>query len=597
MAIRLDARIEVPAVRLGDAAWNVVQWLFLALIVAVIFAPILMVVLSAFNTGPSLGSFKFGLENWSAAWSDAQLVRALGYTATIVGLRGALGFVIAIPLAWLVARTDMPFARLIEFGFWIAFFMPSVAYIQGWTFLLEGYRGLVNVWISRLFGSSPFDVFNFWGIIWVHLMSQNVSALFVLLVLGFRNMDSSMEDAARMSGASRSRVLRDITLPLSRPLLAMLVVVAIIRGMQSYEVEAVLGQPVGIQVYSTLLVQMLNSEPPRLAEGAALSILILASILPLIVFQRLYVGRRQYATIGSKMRTESVKLGAWRWAAFAIVFVILTLQTVVPFFSVLAGSFMVRWGYFSIPEPWTMRHWATVFDNDQVVSAFVSTLELGFSSGIAAAALCFAIAYIVVRTRFAGRSVLEFASWLPWSVPGVLLSLGLLSAVLAVPTLRFLHGTLAILVVAIVMFCFPLGVQLLKSGLMQVNSELEEVSTVCGSGRLGTQWRINVPLLAPMLVAVGLITFVTAVNEISGVVLLASTNVRTLALLSLDYLTGTHTDRETAAVLTTMMTLLCVGVALVARSFGISLGAGATKAPLHSSSTSELGEKALSHGE
>lgn len=574
MAVQLDARTELPSVRLGNIANRALQCLFPGLIVCVIFAPILMIILSAFNAEPSLSRFKFGIESWSEAWSDAQLIRALGYTAAVVSMRAVLGFAIAIPLAWLVARTDMPGTRWIEFGFWVAFFMPSMAYIQGWTFLLEGYRGLINVWISRLFGSSPFDIFNFWGIIWVHLMSQNVSALFVLLVLGFRNMDSGMEDAARMSGASRSRVLRDITLPLSRPLLAMLVVVAIIRGMQSYEVEAVLGQPVGIQVYSTLLVQMLNSEPPRLAEGAALSLLILASILPLIVFQRLYVGRRQYTTIGSKMRIEPVKLGAWRWVAFAVVSVVLIFQTVVPFFSVVAGSLMVRWGYFWIPAPWTLRHWTTVFDNDQVVSAFVHTLELGIASGIAAAVLCFGIAYIVVRTQFAGRSMLEFSSWLPWSVPGVLLSLGLLSAVLAVPPLRFLHGTLLILVIAIVMFSFPLGVQLLKSGLMQVNRELEEVSNVCGSGRLATQWRINVPLLAPMLIAVGLITFVTAVNEISGVVLLASTDMRTLSLLSLDYLTGTHTDRETAAVLTTIMTMLCVAVALFARSFGISLGGG-----------------------
>jgi len=81
-----------------------------------------------------------------------------------------------------------------------------------------------------------------------------------------------------------------------------------------------------------------------------------------------------------------------------------------------------------------------------------------------------------------------------------------------------------------------------------------------------------------MLVAVGLITFVTAVNEISGVVLLAATNVRTLALLSLDYLTGIQPEKEVAAVLTTIMTVLCIGVALIARSFGISLGADAAVA-------------------
>ncbi len=579
----LGATVGRPMLRLGDAGRRGLQWLFLAVIVAIIFTPIAMVTLSAFNVSGSFGGFTFGLRNWSSAWSDGQIVRALEYTVAFVGLRAVLGFAIAIPLAWLVSRTDMPGSRWIEFGFWIAFFMPSMAYVQGWIFLLEAYRGLLNVWITRLFGSSPFDIYNFWGIIWVHLMSQNVSALFVLLVLGFRNMDSSLEEAARISGSSRWRVLRDITLPLSRPLIATLIVLAVIRGMQSYEVEAVLGQPAGIQVYSTLLVQMLNSDPPRLGEGAALSMLILAVIIPLIVLQRLYVGGRDYTTISSKMRLAPVQLGAMRWVAFAIVVVILLFQTLVPFLSVLASTFMVRWGYFFIPEPWTLRRWETVFENDQVVAALVNTLKLGIASGVVAAALCFAVAYVLVRTRFAGRSALEFASWLPWSIPGVLLSLGLLSAVLAVPPLRVLHGTIVILVVAIVMFSFPLSVQLLKSGLMQVNRELEEASIVCGAGRLGTQWRVNVPLLTPMLVAIGLMTFVTAVNEISGVVLLASTDTRTLSLLSLDYLTGIQPEKEVAAVLATMMTVLCIGVALAARGLGITLGTNA-RAPIKGSS-------------
>jgi iron(III) transport system permease protein len=568
-----EAGIGRPGIGAGLRLGTIVQWIFFLAVAAIIAAPIAMVVLGAVNVADALHGFRFGFGNWTAAWSDPSIGAALRNTVSIVAMRAIFGFVIAIPLAWLVARTNIPGARWLEFGFWVAYFMPSLAFIQGWVFLLEGQRGLLNHWIEAWIGPSPFDVYSYWGIIWVHLMSQNVSALFIFLALGFRNMDSNMEEAARIAGASKWKVLRDITLPLSRPLIAMLIAVAIIRGLQSYEVEAVLGTPAGIQVYSTLMVQMLNDEPPRIAQGSALSMLILAAILPLILLQRLYVGRRQYATVSGKMRLALIGLGRMRWVAFAIVLTMVLLQTLVPFVSVVASSMMVRWGFFSIPSPWTLARWKTVFDNDQFVASLLNTLTIGLIAGILASVLCFAIAYILVRTRFTARAALDFASWLPWAVPGVLLSLGLLTLVLAIPPLRVLHGSLAVLVLAIVMFGFPLGVNLLKSGLMQVNTELEEASTVCGSGRLRTQWRINVPILAPMLIAVGLMTFVTAVNEISGVVLLASTNVRTLALLSLDYLTGVQTEKETAAVLTTIMTVLCVGVALVARSFGISIGA------------------------
>ena len=95
--------------------------------------------------------------------------------------------------------------------------------------------------------------------------------------------------------------------------------VAIIRGLQSYEVEQVLGQPVGIDVYSTLVVKMLASEPPRIPEGAALSTFVLLCLVPLIFLQRSYVGRRQYTTVTGKMRAGPVDLGRWRWPACAAV--------------------------------------------------------------------------------------------------------------------------------------------------------------------------------------------------------------------------------------------------------------------------------------
>lgn len=550
-------------------------WLFFIGISALILAPIAMVVVAGFDAAAPTQPVRLSLENWRQAWADPEVVNAMKYTVEIVVTRGVLGFLIALPLAWVVARTNVPGAQWLEFGFWVSFFMPSLAFIEGWIFLLEGRTGLVNQWLQMLpfIKESPIDVYSFWGIIFVHLMSQNVSALFVLLVLGFRNMDPGLEESARTCGASRWNMLRQITLPLSRPLITMLIVLAIIRGMQSFEIERVLGLPVGINVYATLVVNMLSSEPPRIPEGTAMSTFVLMCLIPLAVIQRLYVGRRQYTTVASKMRSGLINLGRrGRWVAFSLIATLLCLMTIVPLFSIITGSLMKRWGYFSIASPWTFDNWHTVLTDSTFLASLINTLVVGLCAGFAAACLTFLIAYMLVRTRFRARGLLDFTSWLPWAIPGVLLSLGLVTIVLAVPPFRVLYGTLLMLVVAIMLFGFPLGVQLMKSGLLQVSRELEEVSTVCGSEWLGTQRRINVPILTPMLIAVGLMTFVTAVNEVSAVVLLASTSTRTLSLLSLGFLTGNFPSKESAAVVTTIMVSLCVGVALVARLFGLRLG-------------------------
>ena len=570
-ALSLPRPVAVPALRWHS--W--LQWLFLGAVIVLVAAPIAMVVLAGFDVALPGQPPRLGLGNWRSAWADPNVVRALRWTAEIVLTRGVLGFAIALPIAWAVARTNIPGAQWLEFGFWVSFFMPSLAFIEGWIFLLEGHTGLINQWIQVLpfVKESPIDVYSFWGIVFVHLMSQNVSALFVLLVLGFRNMDPGLEESARTCGASRFNMLRQITLPLSRPLITTLVVLAIIRGMQSFEIERVLGLPVGIDVYATLVVKMLASEPPRIPEGTAMSTFLLFCLMPLALLQRFYVGRRQYTTIASKMRSGLIDLGRrGRWVVFSLIFGLLMLMTVVPLFAVLAGSFMKRWGYFSIAAPWTLENWTNVLTDSTFKASLANTVVVGLVAGVAAAAVTFLIAYVLVRTRFPARGVLDFVSWLPWAIPGVLLSLGLVTIVLGLPPFRILYGTLLMLVIAILLFGFPLGVQLMKSGLLQVSKELEEASVLCGSEWIGTQRRINVPILTPMLIAVGLMTFVHAVNEVSAVVLLASTQTRTLSLLSLGYLTGNFPSKEAAAVVTTLMVFLCAGVALVARLFGLRLG-------------------------
>jgi iron(III) transport system permease protein len=274
------------------------------------------------------------------------------------------------------------------------------------------------------------------------------------------------------------------------------------------------------------------------------------------------------------MRPERVDLGRLRWVAFAFVFVVALLSTLVPGAALVAGSFMTRWGFFSIPQPWTLRNWENVLSDGTFGESVVNSIQLGVLSAIVATVVVFIVAVVLVRTSFRGRSLLDFVTWLPWGVPGVLLSLGILAAVLGIPALRFLHGSMALLIVAVVLFRFPLGVHLIRTGLLQLGRELEEASYVAGARWWYTQLRITVAILMPVLVAVALIVLITALNEVSGVVLLASTDTRTLSLLSLDYLTGSPSDRESAAVVIVIVSMLAIGIALFARILGVRLGGG-----------------------
>jgi len=546
------------------------MWLLLLVVLGLTVLPLIMILLSSFEaTGEGLKT-SWSLRPWVEAWSNPKIVAAVGATLRIAVTRLVIALSVAVLISWLLARTNIPGSRWLEFGFWISHFMPTIAVVQGWIFLLEGKVGLVNQWLGRLPFAATVDLFSFWGIVWVHLMAQNITVLVILLTLALRNMDAALEEASLLSGASQAGTAARITLPLMMPTITTLGLMGFVRALESFEVERVLGPPIGLDIYSTLIVSMIRDDPPNVPAATALASTVLLFMLPLVLLQRWYSGRHEHTTVSGRMRRGVIDLGHWRWPVFALVLVLVCLLTVVPALSVIAGSFMTRWGAFHLSHAWTVGHWAAVYGEFSFWSSFRNTMMIGLGAAFLAVALLFLAAYVIVKTKFKGRRLLDLVSWLPWSFPGILLGFGLLSLVLRVPLFRPLYGSVALLIFAIVAVNMTVGTQLLKNGLMQLSGELEEGSRAAGASWGVTQLRIVLPLLAPMLVTVGLVVFISAVRDVSTVLLLAAPGTRTLALLSLDYIV---TGRlEEAAVVTSLVIALAVGTALIARSLGSRMG-------------------------
>jgi len=182
------------------------------------------------------------------------------------------------------------------------------------------------------------------------------------------------------------------------------------------------------------------------------------------------------------------------------------------------------------------------------------------------------IAYIAVRTRYAGRRLLDFISWLPFTVPGIILGLALLWLFLGVQVLRPLYGTTALLIICGVISGMPLGVQIIKSGLMQLGSELEEASRIAGASWWSTYRRIVLRLMTPTLLAVGMITFVGAARNIGSFALLTTSANRPLSILQLDYVA--QRKFEEAVVVACIIMFISLGGALFARLLGLRTNVG-----------------------
>ena len=534
--------------------------------------PLALILINSFNTATIAEPPVYGLKAWREAFSEYGIWRSLWNSIKI----GIVLQVVALPLgifiSWLLARTNILFSSALEFGFWISFFLPGLATTFGWMLMLDPSTGLINSWLRQvpLLSSVNFDIYSFWGIIWVHLVGNGISTKVMLMTPAFRRMDASMEEASRMSGGSAFTTLVRITVPAMTPVIIVVLLLSVIRIFSSFEIELLLGVPWSLYVYSTKIVDLARQEPPLVNQAAALGSVILVFLVAFIPLQRKLISRRQFTTVTGHFKPKIIDLGVWRYPATAFVALVIFILDVVPLLSVLGGSFMTRFGFFNLPKTWTLEYWSMALGDARILQGLHNTLIVAVSAGLVGALVFSLIGYVLVRTKLPGRSVLDSICWLPSAIPGVLSGLGLLWMFLGTPFFRPFYGTIVLLVIAQVLGGVTLSTQILKANFVQLGKELEESSRMSGAGFWRTYFRIVFPLMAQTMVLVGVIKFMFAAQHNSAIILLATSETRTLSLLALDQVAAGY--REVASITIIMVTLLTLGVAIVARSFGLKVG-------------------------
>ena len=564
-----DASVA-PRARISPFNWGL--YLMIVLIGFMgfyILYPLALILINSFNVATIAEPAKWGLDAWKEAFTEYGVREALWNTIHLTLVRQAIVFPLGIFLAWILSRTNTPFAHGFEFLFWISFMLPSVATTYGWMLLLDPDFGLVNTWFDDLLGVMPFDIYSFWGIIWVHTIG-GLDTKVMLLTPAFRRMDAAMEEASLLCGAGTLRTMFRVTLPVMTPILVVVLLLSLVRLFESFETELLLGTPWGFFVYSTMIVDLAKQDPPLTNQAAALGSIILVFLAVFIPLQRKLIGSRQYTTVTSHFKPRLIDLGRWKYLVAGGMGLVCFLAVGVPILSALGGSLMVRFGFFDLPQTWTLEYWRVAFSDPRLMLALKNTLIIAVVSALAGPILFSLIAYINVRPKLPGRSILDSICWLPSAVPGVLAGLGLLWMFLGTPFFRPLYGSLFLLILASMMGGITLATQVLKANFVQLGKELEEASLTSGAGFWGTYFRIVLPLMAQTMALIGVLKFLFAARTASSVILLATSETRTLALLALDQIAGGY--REAASITVLFIVLLTTGVALVARSFGLKVG-------------------------
>jgi len=537
-----------------------------------VLTPLFLMILNSFQTARPGQPIVWGMEGWVKALNTPGILKAIGNTFTLAITRQTIALFVGSFFAWLIARSDIPMKGMLEFFFWLSFFLPALPETMGWILLLDPKYGLLNQGLMSLgvISNPLFNIYSFWGIVWAH-MGGTISIKVMLLAPAFRNLDSALEEASKISGANGWRTFFRIVIPVMMPAILVTTILGIIRSLEAFEVELLLGTPIGLQVYSTKIHELVTWEPPQFAPAMALSSVFLGVLLLMVAMQRRYIAQRNYETVtGRGFSIRPTHLGRWRYPAFALVLTFALIVTIVPTFLLLIGTFMRLFGFFSIADPWTLDNWRATLNDPVLLRSLWNTLAIGLGAGVIGVLFYALIAYMIVKTRHAGRSLLDFLSWLPWSIPGILLGVALLWTFLQTRIFLPIYGTIYLLMIAMVIKSMPFGTQMIKSVLIQLGSDLEEASKVCGGTWLHTFRRVILPLAMPALITVGLVGFISAARDISTVVLLGSGKSRTLSLLMLDFAAGA--EFEKATVVAVIIVGLVVGAALSARALGGQVG-------------------------
>jgi len=543
---------NAAAAQISKRVWRVVDLLgngktlallfFSALLVYLVIVPLAVLVFGSFKSvapgTPDYFTLNFTLENYSRAFASRYLPRATVNTLIFSLGSSTIAFVLGAFLAWVTERTNSPFRSLLYVMAISRVILPGVLVTFSWIVLMSPEIGILNRLLVAAFGlkAAPFNVYSMAGLIWVEGIELTPLA-FLLMASAFRSMDPSLEEAAMVAGSGPLQILRRITLPMMQPALLSALVLLFIRGIESFETPALIGLRARIFVYTTEIWLNSTRAPTDYGlAGAYAMVLVIISALLILVYLRLTANSEKYMTItGKGYRPRMVDLGKWRILTGAVSMFILFLVFIVPMLTItwmsLVPSFLASSmeGFQRI----SFKAYRDALLFPLTRQGMQNSMILGISSASGVTLITAVVAYIVVKTKLRGRGILDFLTFVPYVVPGIIFGLSILWFYLNV--MPFLYGTLTILFLAYMGKYLPVAMRINVACMAQVHSDLEEAAATCQSSWARSFVKITLPLIRPGLVAAWIWVFVHSFREIPTAMILAYPGTEPVGIVMFKY--------------------------------------------------------------
>lgn len=506
-------------------------YLLILIVGSLTLCPVVMLVLGSFSKGlTAFGSFTF--DKYIQAYTDPAFFEVIANTIVFVLGSSTLATGLALFLAYLNNRTDIPFKFLFQIISIIPMMIPHLLFSVSWALLLNPSNGIMNLVLKQAFSldSAPFNIYSLWGMILVEgLLDLPVAYLIIAPAMG--SFDVTLEESSRVFGAGTWLTLRRVTLPVLRPAILAAFILSVVRSLASFAVPSVLGMPGRVYVLATYLYEMIaKGFAPDYGKAAAVGMSVLAaSVILIIVYRALTSESERYVTISSRgFRPAVVELKKARIPLFLVVgllsLILIVLPVAVLFYTSLVPYSMVPSARAFSLMSW--KHWIAVLEDPISVLSLKNSLLLGVAGATLGVLLSIFVAYVIVKVRSTASGILESLSYLSFSFPGIVIGIGFMWFFVQTP----LYATLWALLIGYIAIYMPYGIRPLSSAFVQIHAHLEESSRVCGASPLTTMRRIMVPLLVPGIVSAWILMATMFVRELTLSVVLSRPGTEVLAV-------------------------------------------------------------------
>jgi iron(III) transport system permease protein len=555
------------------------QWLILGAVILFVawlaLVPLAFLIWQSFSASTGFGEpAQFTLSNYASVYTSARTAELFGNSLAFASGAATLSLLIGTALAWMNERTNTPFKSLVYALSVVPLIVPGILFVAAWILLASPKIGILNLILQSVFSTNRvfFDVYTLRGMIWVDGI-QHAPIAFLLMSATFKSMDPSLEESALMSGASIFQLTHRITLKLALPAAMAAFLILFVRSIESFENPALLGLPVGIEVFTSAIYDALHGFPSDAGLASTYAVALLFITAGGILWQsRLARNSGRYATIGGKgFRPRQMDLGRGRYVAAGF-FILYGLLVIGLPFLVLVWSSLQR--FYSVPSWHALKtvslvNYRAVVAYPNIGEALWNSIFLALSSATIVMIVSAAVGWIVLRTKLRGRFVLDAVASLPMVMPGLVVGLAIMVTYLAIPA--GIYGTIWILLIAYLTRFLPYGLRFNNSAMIQLHKELEESAALSGASWLATFRRVVLPLLKPGLIAGWLYIVIVSVRELSSSVLLYGPDSQVLSIVLWElWQNGQYVQLAALGVMLIVVLFVVVLIAQwVSRRFGV----------------------------